>query len=113
MDYYALSDGAIAQLLGQRLRGLRLRNNRTQEEIASATALSLSTIKALEMGKGKLVNFISVLRELGALESLDAMIPEPGMSPLELAKRRGQARRRASGTGKRRGGSVTRSEEPW
>ncbi len=97
VDYYPLTDQAIAQLLGQRLRALRLRRNRTQAELAAATTLSLGTLKALETGKGKLESLIAVLRELGALEALDAFLPEPRLSPLDLAKRQGRKRCRASG----------------
>lgn len=102
VDYYPLSDQAIAQLLGQRLRALRLRKNRSQEELAAATTLSVSTIKALETGRGKMENFIVVLRELNALEAFDGFIPEPAASPLELAKRRAKERRRAAGGRKKR-----------
>jgi transcriptional regulator with XRE-family HTH domain len=113
MDYYALSDGRVSQLLGERLRALRLRKNRTQEELAATTALSLSTIKALETGKGKLANLIAVLRELDALDSLDAFIPAPGISPMELAKRQGRERRRATGAGKPKKRATKGDEESW
>jgi transcriptional regulator with XRE-family HTH domain len=97
IDYYPLSDRSIAQLLGRRLKALRLRKNRSQEELAAATTLSVSTIKALETGRGKLENFIAMLRELDSLDALDGFIPEPAASPLELAKRRAKERRRAAG----------------
>ncbi len=96
-DYYAQSDQAIGQDLGRRLRALRLRQDRTQEELAHRAAISIGTIKALEAGKGKLETLIAVLRELGALEALDGFIQEPALSPLQLARRRGRSRERASG----------------
>lgn len=96
-DYYAQSDRAIAHALGRRLRALRLRKNRTQEEVADSAAISVGTLKALESGKGKLETVIAVLRELGALDSLASFIPEPTASPLQLAQRQGRPRRRASG----------------
>lgn len=94
----SLSDRAIAARLGERLRALRLRRNRTQEDVAARAAVSLGTLKALEAGRGKLETLIAILRELGALAAVDALLPEPPVSPLALA-RRGQGRRRASAKG--------------
>ena len=95
-DYYALSDAAVAQLVGRRVRALRLRRDRT-EEVAASAAVSVGTITNLEAGKGKLETLIAVLRELGALDALDGFIPEPTVSPVQLARRQGRPRRRASG----------------
>ena len=97
MDFYALSDNGIEVELGRRIRALRLRRNITQKELAQATTLSLNTVKSLESGSGKLSTVIAVLRELGALDHLDNFIPEPSISPLQLAKMQGKQRLRASG----------------
>ncbi len=97
MDFYSLSDKAVEQELGSRIKSLRLRRNTTQQQLAEATTLSLNTIKALESGRGKLATLIAVLRELGALDNLDNFIPEISISPLQLAKRQGRVRERASG----------------
>ena len=97
MDFYSLSDKGIEAELGRRLKSLRLRKNITQKALAEATTLSLNTIKSLETGRGKLANLIAVLRELGALDHLDQFIPLPSISPIQLAKRRGKERQRASG----------------
>jgi transcriptional regulator with XRE-family HTH domain len=97
MDIYSLSDKGIGEELGGRIKSLRLRKNITQNELAEATTLSLNVIKSLESGKGKLSTLIAILRELGALDQLNNFIPEPSISPIQLAKMRGRARRRASG----------------
>jgi len=97
MDLYSMTDQAITAELGQRLRSLRLRRNVTQQQLATATALSLNVIKSLEAGRGKLSSLVAVLRELGALQELDNCIPEPAVSPLQLARMQGKQRRRASG----------------
>jgi transcriptional regulator with XRE-family HTH domain len=97
MDFYSLSDKAIGQGLGERIRTLRLRRNLTQKELSAATALSLNVIKSLESGRGKLSSLIAVLRELGALDHLNSFIPLPSVSPLQLARRQGRERQRASG----------------
>ncbi len=96
-DYRALSDQEIARRLGWRLRALRLRRNRTQEDLAASAAVSVGTVKALEAGRGKLASLITLLRELDALDALEGFLPDPPPSPLELARRQGRTRKRASG----------------
>lgn len=98
IDFYSMTDKGIATELGNRLKSFRLRRNLTQLQLSEATALSLNTIKSLETGKGKLLNIISVLRELGTLEALDSFIPQPTISPLQLAKQKGKKRQRATGS---------------
>ncbi|MDH3976315.1 MAG: helix-turn-helix transcriptional regulator [Deltaproteobacteria bacterium] len=97
MDFYSMTDKGIAAEIGGRIKSLRLRKNLTQQQLSEATALSLNTIKALEAGKGKIQSLIAILRELDALHLLEEFIPEPLVSPLQLAKRQGKKRKRASG----------------
>lgn len=98
MDYYSMTDSAITAEIGMRLKSLRLRKNLTQQQLSSAVLVSLNSIKSLEGGKGKLSTLIAVLRELDALNTLDSFIPEPGISPIQLARQQGKQRQRASGT---------------
>lgn len=100
MDFTVLSDIAILSELGARLRALRLRKNITQQQLADMCMLSLNSIKSLELGRGKLSTLIAVLRELRALDSLENFIPDLKISPIELAKREGKKRLRASKKGK-------------
>ena len=97
MDFFELTDRAIGEELGRRIKARRLELNRTQEELAKATTLSLNVIKSLESGKGKLSTIIAVLRELSALDHLNDFIPEVRVSPLQLARMKGKERKRASG----------------
>lgn len=97
VDYYFMTDRGIALEIGQRFKKLRLRKNLSQEELANRAMLSISTIKSLEAGKGKLQSMIAVLRELGALDNLDSFLPDIGISPMQLAKMKGVKRQRATG----------------
>jgi transcriptional regulator with XRE-family HTH domain len=110
MDFYSMTDKAIGAEIGARVKALRLRRNRTQQQVADAVAVSLNVIKALEAGKGKLSSLIAVLRELEALADLDQFIPAPEVSPLQLAKQRGKKRQRASGI---RGDSEPEETPEW
>ena len=96
MDYHYMSDKAIEKELGRRFQDLRLRKNITQAELSKSTLLSLNSIKSLESGRAKLSTMIAVLRELNALDKLDSFIPDPGISPMQLAKFQGRKRKRAS-----------------
>jgi len=110
MDFYSMTDKGIGAEVGERIKSLRLRKNLTQQQLSEACALSLNTIKALESGKGKLSSLIAVLRELGALDGLDRFIPEVTVSPLQLAKRQGKKRQRASGIRKK---DTPKGKTPW
>ncbi len=95
MNYQTMTDEAICKELGSRFKRLRLRKNITQKEIAERTQLSLKSIQALEGGSGKLSTIVAVLREMGSFDQLENFIPEPGISPLALAKSQGKQRQRA------------------
>lgn len=99
MDLYAMTDFMIAEEIGRRLRALRLRKNRSQADLADATGISRVTIDRLERGEGKISNLITVLRELGQLEGLEVFVPDSFTipSPLDLARRQGKMRKRATG----------------
>ncbi|MGB3225582.1 MAG: helix-turn-helix transcriptional regulator [Desulforhopalus sp.] len=111
MDYYMMTDDGITLAIGQRFKKLRLRKNLTQEELASRAMLSISTVKSLETGKGKLKSMIAILRELGSLDDLDSFLPDPGLSPMQIAKMNGVRRQRATGKlGKK---SNSSKEQEW
>lgn len=94
MNYYPMTNKAIAEMLGQRLKALRLRQNISQQSLAQHTLLSMNTVKAAEAGKVKLTTFIALLRELNALDQLDHLLPEVTMSPLQIVERQGRQRQK-------------------
>ncbi len=98
MNFYSMTDKAICEEVGSRLKALRLRKNLTQQQLANAATVSLNVIKALEAGKGKLSSLVAVLRELEAIDGLDLLIRKPEASPVQLAKQQGKKRMRATGT---------------
>jgi len=97
MDYYSMSDRAILREIGGRLRRRRLDKNLTQQALADMAGLSRTTVSDLERGApAGMLTLVRVLRALGGLEELGAFLPEPGLSPLELARMKGRERQRAS-----------------
>jgi len=114
MEFHGKTDQQVLRALGERLRGHRLRRDITQEQLAERAGLSVSTIKGLEAGRGRLDSLVAVLRELQQLDGLDAFLPDPGISPLQLAERRGKPRQRASGGAARpRPATDKKPESDW
>ncbi len=74
--------------LGSQVRRLRLRQNRTQSELAIAANISLSALKTLELGRGSSVRtLIQVTRALDRSEWLSAFSPpEPSISPMQMLR---------------------------
>ncbi len=98
MSLAGLSDTAILAEMGERIRRERLNQNRTQSELAASASVGLNVVKRLESGSGcTLASLIRILRSLGRLDQIDSFLPEPGVSPLELARLEGRRRKQASG----------------
>ena len=98
MNIAEMSDKALMDLIGGRIQKERLNQNLTQRELAERAGLGLRTVKSLEAGQRPMLEtLIRALRALGRLGAIDAFLPEPGLSPLQLAKFQGRARQRASG----------------
>ena len=74
--------------IGSQVRRLRLRQNRTQGEIAEAANISLSALKTLEQGHGSsLRTLIQVARALDRSEWLTAFTPpESSISPMQMLR---------------------------
>ena len=86
----------VLQELGARLRAYRLQMNLSQEELAVRAGVNRTTIRDAEFGKDSQVStFVRILRALGRLGDLDAFLPPPSVSPIQLMKRQGKPRRRA------------------
>ncbi len=95
----SMSDRAILEELGRRLRRERLNRNLTQSELSERSGVSVATIRKFEGGANvSLETLIALLRALGLVERLDAFLPAPPLSPIELAKLGGKRRERATGS---------------
>lgn len=98
MKLSSLSDMAMLKELGERVRRHRLNLDVTQEALAVQAGVGRSVIQKIEQGETcRLDRWLHVLRALGVLDQLDAFLPDPGISPLQLARLRDRERQRASG----------------
>ncbi len=106
--YNEVSDEVALAELGRRIAQHRLNRNLTQAELARESGVSRSTVARLEQGEStQATNLIRILRVLDLLPNLEALIPEPGVSPLQQLKLRGKSRQRASRA------SDEEVQEPW
>ena len=102
MSYNTMNNQAILKEIGHRVRRERLNQNTTQEALARFAGISRRVVLDLESGKGcGLSSFIEILRALRKLDQLDALLPDPGISPIQLAKMKGKIRQRATGRRKK------------
>jgi transcriptional regulator with XRE-family HTH domain len=103
-----LTDDAILAELGGRLAQRRLELQLSQEILAGQAGVSKRTVERVESGATtQLSTMIRILRVLGLLDRLEALVPEAGPRPMDLLKLKGKARKRASGRRK------PTDEKPW
>ena len=92
----------LEQLLGSRLRELRLLKNLDQKSLAGRAGISLNALKHLEAGKGARVNsLIKLLRALERTDWLDALAPAVSISPMQMLRKESREPRRARRRGAR------------
>ena len=90
------TDAEILQELGARLRTYRLQRNLSQAELAARAGVNRTTIRDVEGGKDSQIStLVKLLRSLGRLGDLDAFLPAPSVSPIQLMKHQGKPRQRA------------------
>ena len=86
-----LSDPVILQRLGGRVRNYRMRMEMAQGELAEKSGVSMGTVVRLERGDTvSVLLLISILRTLGVLENLETLLPELGISPMQMRKMQGK-----------------------
>ncbi|MDA8693238.1 helix-turn-helix domain-containing protein [Saprospiraceae bacterium] len=81
------SDLNIGQDIGKYIKAIRLRQNKTQSEVALEADMSRSTLSLMENGDpGTVTNLIKILRVLDQLHIFKAFEIKQQISPLLLAK---------------------------
>lgn len=87
MDLYFLSNSAVLEQIGGKIRELRIELNMTQVNLATAAGVSVSTVKEAENGGGvSLLKLIQILRALRRFDMLDLFFALKPISPIALAK---------------------------
>ncbi|MBS1545515.1 MAG: helix-turn-helix transcriptional regulator [Bacteroidetes bacterium] len=94
---YEMSDAAVLQSLGTFIRETRLRQNKTQDEVATASGIKRMTLVRIEKGGGGTMStFVRILRSLQLFHLLSPFAAHARqISPLELARLEKSRRQRA------------------
>ncbi len=96
MTFEYLTPHAIANEIGDRIKTARLNANLTQKALAKKAGISLKAVTNGEKGKSTLESMIAILIALEITEQLNFFIPKQEVSPLQLIKLQGKARKRAT-----------------
>lgn len=95
MDLYSLTDTALIEQLGGKLRELRIESNMTQAELAEAAGVGVSTIREAEKGGNiSLAKLARILRALRRLDLLELFFAPKPVSPIAMAKAQGETKPR-------------------
>jgi transcriptional regulator with XRE-family HTH domain len=95
MDWNSMSNTAIVLEIGKRLKEYRLKRKLTQQDLAEHAGISVFTVSQIEKGNPVSISmFLPVLRVLRLLDNLEMLLPEIGVSPIEMLKLKGKAPKR-------------------
>ena len=95
-DLYEYSIPELVRLLGSRFKDYRMRCNLTQREVAELSGIGLTTIHKFENGTAgnlSFSTFILLLKVVGQINALDALLPELPESPYLIRKEDKKAQR--------------------
>lgn len=97
-NWLSMTGGAIVSVIGSYVKKERLRQNKTQANVAESAGVNRWTVSQIENGEAiSLVSLIQILRALNRLDVFENFQHlEPQVSPLELAKMDKEMRQRAS-----------------
>jgi len=96
IDFSLATSEQVEAALCERIQNIRLTRNLTQAQLARNAGVSLKTIRRFEGGKGVSLNtFIRLLMALGLQNSLQNMLPDPTIRPIERVDMGGRERKRA------------------
>lgn len=91
-----MTDIEILRETGRRLRSYRLQQNLSVADVAARAGVNPNTVVNVEAGKNaRLQTIVRLLRVYGRIEAINAFLPPPQLSPLQLLRERGRPRMRA------------------
>lgn len=92
-----VSDEAVLTEIGQRILQRRLALQMTQAVLAEQAGVAKRTVERIEAGaSAQMSSMIRLLRVLGLLPGLELLFPKQAQRPMDLLKRKGKIRKRAS-----------------
>lgn len=96
IQWYSMSDRALAKHIGRFIKHHRLEQNKTQDALSKAAGVSRSTLSLLERGETvTLATLIQVLRALDQIQLMESFEVKQQVSPIALARAEKAKRQRA------------------
>lgn len=89
VDLYEYSTPELVRLLGTRFKEYRIRCNLTQKDVSEQSGIGLTTIHKFENGTAgniSLSTFIVLLKAVGQINAIGAILPELPKSPYHMRK---------------------------
>jgi DNA-binding XRE family transcriptional regulator len=107
-----MSEDTVLAELGGALAARRIEMELTQAELAEQAGIGKRTVERVEAGSSCQTSvLIRIMRVLELLEGLGRLIPPTGPRPMDLLKRKGKARKRASSKRRRAGSSPASKQD--
>ena len=95
-NWQSMTDKVLSRHIGNFIKHKRLELNKTQEIVSQDAGISRSTLSLLERGQTvTMATFIQVLRVLDQLQIMDEFVVKESISPLAMAKKEMEQRKRA------------------
>ncbi len=112
MDIYSLTDNAILQQIGVKLKEERLKQNVSQKSLSEMCGLAQSSISLIEKGKnGSTLSIVMMLRALNRFDLLEGLFAEKPISPIEYSELMKKTKQRKNASSKR-GQNLSAAELP-
>ncbi|MFC0877266.1 helix-turn-helix domain-containing protein [Saccharicrinis sp. FJH2] len=111
IDWKAMSDKSLMKTIGNFIQSHRLKQNKSQDQVASEAGMSRSTLSLLERGeKVRIDSLIQALRVLDLLYIMDIFKVQDQISPIEYAKLKKKQRKQAS---PKRNNNIDKEDIGW
>lgn len=95
LDFKIANPEQIIKQMGETLAQIRLSRNITQDDLASIAGISTRTLSRLESGeKTSLDTLVRLMQALNLESHLAALLPDPGVQPVQQLEGRGAERKR-------------------
>ncbi len=104
-DFKMASPEQIIIHMGTTLAKIRLSRNITQGELASMAGISSRTLSRLESGdNASLDTLVRLMQALNLQDHLAALLPAPGIQPVQQFAQKGAERKRVRSGASKKGG---------
>ncbi len=87
IDTYGLSDIAILNKIGARIKEIRIEQDITQKELSQMAGVSMFSISSIENGSNtSILTLVQILRALNRFDMLEPFLKEKEVSPVAIAR---------------------------